>query len=351
MARWTWWCGNPPWLNYNQTIDVMRSALEGQSKGIYGIWAGGRYATHQDVAGLFFARATHLYLKENGVIGMVMPHSALQAGQYSKWRTGNWRPRKGQRTVGVDFTIKNAWDLEKLQPNNFFPVPASVVFARRLDEASVARPLAGEILRWEGPAGGEDVRQVVTSITDTSEGEISPYGARSRQGAAIVPRRLFFVNEVENPTIIPAGQTVTVVPRLGGQDKKPWKELDLSAITDQTIEETHLFDVHLGETVVPYATLDPLKALLPLKHGETMLRIKIGEIGGIDPKSLGTLMRERWRTVDALWEVNKAAASQLDTLGQLDYMRNCRHNWSGKGARLGEQFGWCIRVPASPLPV
>ena len=99
---------------------------------------------------MFFARATHLYLKENGVIGMVMPHSALQAGQYSKWRTGNWRPRKGQRTVGVDFTIKNAWDLEKLQPNNFFPVPASVVFARRLDEVSMARPLAGEIERVGG---------------------------------------------------------------------------------------------------------------------------------------------------------------------------------------------------------
>ena len=37
----------------------------------------------------------------------------------------------------------------------------------------------------------------------------------------------------------------------------------MAAITDQTIEDTHLFDIHLGETVVPYATLDPLKALLP----------------------------------------------------------------------------------------
>ena len=311
--------GNPPWLNYNQTIDVMRSALEGQSKGIYGIWAGGRYATHQDVAGLFFARAAHLYLKENGVIGMVMPHSALQGGQYSKWRTGDWRSSNGLRTLGVDFTFRKGWDLERLQPNSFFPIPASVVFARRLDEVSMVRPLAGEIERWEGVAGTEGVSRVPASIKDASKGAVSPYAARARQGASIVPRRLFFVNEVENPTIIPAGQTVTLVPRLGSQDKKPWKELDLSAITDQTIEETHLFNVHLGETVVPYATLNPLKALLPMKHGETMLRIKIGEIGGIDPKSLGPLMRERWRTVDALWEVNKAAANRLHLLGRLDY--------------------------------
>ena len=73
--------GNPPWLNYNQTVSTLRTELERQSRSIYGIWAGGRYATHQDLAGLFFARSVDLYLKDGGVIGMVMPHSALQAGQ------------------------------------------------------------------------------------------------------------------------------------------------------------------------------------------------------------------------------------------------------------------------------
>ena len=67
--------GNPPWINYNQTADALRSALETQSKELYGIWAGGRYATHQDVAGLFFTRCADLYLKDGGVTGMVMPHS------------------------------------------------------------------------------------------------------------------------------------------------------------------------------------------------------------------------------------------------------------------------------------
>ena len=80
--------GNPPWLNYNQTVNILRAELERQSKDVYGIWAGGRYATHQDVAGLFYARSVDLYLKDGGVIGMVMPHSALQAGHYAKWRKG-----------------------------------------------------------------------------------------------------------------------------------------------------------------------------------------------------------------------------------------------------------------------
>ena len=104
------------------------------SKDTYGIWQGGRYATHQDVAGLFYSRSVDLYLKDNGVIGMVMPHSALQTGQYTKWRTGRWKP-SGKEGAGlpIDFTFKTAWDLERLEPNTFFPVPASVVFARRVE--------------------------------------------------------------------------------------------------------------------------------------------------------------------------------------------------------------------------
>ena len=68
--------GNPPWLNYNKTASTLRRELEQQSKDTYGIWTGGRYATHQDVAGLFFTCSTDLYLQGGGVIGMVLPHSA-----------------------------------------------------------------------------------------------------------------------------------------------------------------------------------------------------------------------------------------------------------------------------------
>ena len=213
--------GNPPWLNYNQTVR--------QSRSIYSIWAGGRYATHQDVAGLFFARSVDLYLKDGGVIGMVMPHSALQAGQYTKWRTGSCRANptgRGRsctpgRVLAADFGYKTAWDLERLEPNNFFPVSASVAFARRSGEDGKATPLAGQVERWLGNAGANDVRRSRVSITDTSGESHSPYSGLSRQGAVIVPRCLFFVEETANPTIVQAGQTVTVNPRRGSRDKDP----------------------------------------------------------------------------------------------------------------------------------
>ena len=321
--------GNPPWLNYNQAVSTLRTELERQSRNVYGIWAGGRYATHQDVAGLFFARSVDLYLKDGGMIGMVLPHSALQTGQHSKWRTGAWRAKpsgKGRdrtsgRVLSVDFGHKTAWDLEGLEPNTFFPVPASVVFARRIGEGGKATPLAGEVERWLGNAGAADVRRVSAGITDTSVGGDSPYASRSRQGSTVVPRCLFFVEETENLAIVRAGQTVTVNPRRGSQDKEPWRSLDLAAITGQTIEKTHLFNVHLGETLAPYVTLTPLKAVLPLRRGDGEIPAEENGVGGIRIGGLERRMRERWRTISSLWEGNKAAANKLDLLGRLDYLR------------------------------
>ena len=320
--------GNPPWINYNQTADVLRTELQRLSRGVYGIWAGGRYATHQDVAGLFFCRSVHLYLEQDGKIGFVMPHSALQAGQYSKWRTGRWPGGKGPG-VRVDFTLAKAWDLERLEPNTFFPVPSSVVFARRLAPEAAERPLAGEVERWTGEAGSADVVRVKAAITDTGVTGDSHYAALSRQGATIVPRVLFFAHEIDNPAIVRAARTVTVSPRRGVYDKAPWKTLDLPEITGQTIEDRHVFDVHLGETVAPYVTLEPLKALLPVKRGDAAIPMVGDGPGGVRMSGLQHRMRQRWRTVSKLWEENKAPANELSLLGQLDYI-----------SKLSSQLAW-----------
>ena len=331
--------GNPPWLNYNQTADILRTELENQSKSLYGIWQGGRYATHQDVAGLFFARSVDLYLRDGGVIGMVLPHSALQAGQYAKWRTGTWEhhpftpkgsvSRRVERKLAVNFEYKTAWDLERLEPNTFFPIASCVVFAERGGENAEGTALDESVEQWIGQAGADDVRRVSSGITDTSVAGDSPYEGYARNGATIFPRCLFFVNETENTAIVQAGQTITVNPRRGSQDKAPWRDLDLTAITEQTIESRHLYDVHLGETVVPYATLEPLKALLPVKRGEYAIPADGDGPGGIRPRGLERMMRGRWATISRLWDEYKQRNTRLNLLERLDYHRE-----------LSEQLDW-----------
>ena len=341
---------NPPWLSYRNTSNILRTELEAQSNSLYGIWAGGRYANRQDVAGLFFARCVDLYLDDGGVIGMVLPHSALQAGQYSKWRSGAWEHRgltpkgnlskKVERTLAVNFGYKTAWDLEQLEPNTFFPVASCVAFAERKGENAEAIPLADTVERWTGQAGGADVRRLGAGITDTSVAGESPYAGYSRQGATIVPRCLFFVQETESPTSIRAGGTITVNPRRGSQDKAPWKELPLSELAGQTIENAHVYDVHLGETVVPYATLETLKAVLPMRRGEYAIPTDANGPGGIRLGGLERRMRDRWQTISNLWEDNKRRTNQLNLLNRLDYHRE-----------LSEQFAWCDNPGDRPVKI
>ena len=330
---------NPPWLNYNQTANILREELGNQSKIMYGIWVGGRYASNQDVAGLFFARCVDLYLNDGGVIGMVLPHSALQAGQYGKWRSGKWEHHdltpKGNvskrvlRTLAVDFGYKKAWDLEQLEPNTFFPVASCVVFAERKGESDEAKALAGAVERWQGPTGSADVRRESEKIADTSVAVVSPYDDYAKQGASIRPRRLFFVEETENTAIIRAGGTITVNPRRGSLDKAPWKGLNLDAITEQTVENAHVYDVHLGETLVPYALLKPLKAVLPVKRGEFAIPTDEDGPGSIYLGGLERRMRERWQSVSRMWDDNKSQANKLTALGRLNYNRG-----------LSEQLAW-----------
>ena len=332
--------GNPPWLNYNKTKQTLRTELERQSKNDYGIWTGGRYATHQDVAGLFFTRSVDLYLRDGGVIGMVMPHSALQAGQYSRWRTGVWWAKPPLRRLAVNFGYKPAWDLEKLDPNTFFPVASSVVFAQRVGEADKETPLQGSVEQWLGRTGTAEVRRVPAGITDTSVPGGSPYASHSMQGAIIVPRCLFFVTERENTGVFQAGGTVTVVPRRGTQDKPPWRNLDLSAISHKAVETRHVFNVHLGQTLVPYATLEPLKAVLPLKRGDIAIPGDTQGLGGIVLGQLEYWMRDRWEAVCALWEEHKAPVNRMNLRSQLDYY-----------GKLTAQLAWRVNPGNRPVRV
>ena len=353
--------GNPPWLNYNQTADVLRRELERQSKDLYDIWVGGRYATHQDVAGLFFARCVDLYLDEGGAIGMVMPHSALRAGQHRKWRSGRWRQRLDGSTsrvdrVRVDFGLKRSWDLEQLTPNDFFPIPACVVFARRQGAdptdptqpgpagAAPARPLAGHVEVWRGAPGDPNVSRALEPLAaDAGSGKGSPYRTIAAQGATLVPRCLFMVEEAANPALFRVPGTIMTRPRRGKQDKAPWRDLDLTAITERAVEAAHVFDVYLGESVAPYATLPPLKAALPIvDDGIRTLpaRDRAEDIGGLRVAALRRLMRDRWETISGLWNANKALANRLTLLGQLDYRR-----------KLSRQIEWRAIVPRAALRV
>ena len=308
--------GNPPWLTYNRVDATLRSELERQSKDTYDIWVGRHYATQQDIAGLFFSRCVDLYLRAGGMAAMVLPHSALQAGQYQKWRSGSWQQ------VRADLAELVPWDLERIEPNTFFPVPACVVFARKVGNGA-SHELGNEARRLRGPAGGPFIDEVIP-LTETGDDEFqSPYAERARNGATIFPRPLFFVHVSESATAIAAG-IVSVSPWRSPHEHRPWKDLTLEQLVDGHIEQSHIWDVHLGATVAPYVLLEPRQAVLPVRRDGGRLTNSTTDdaISGVDAASLDHRMRGRWRDVSELWEAHKGDNNQFDLRQRLDYMRN-----------------------------
>ena len=187
--------GNPPWLNYSDSSDIIRQELREMSEKRYQIWAGGTQAPHQDIATLFYTRCAELYAKPQSAIGMVMPHSALRAGQHLKWRGGNYK-RKGGRnapSIALNFQVQEPWDLDKVVPD-FFHMPASVVFSQYVGIGQ-GDPLApGTVQMWRG-----NCEKDYANITRKSEplhhddGKYkSPYAELSNNGATIYDRRLLF---------------------------------------------------------------------------------------------------------------------------------------------------------------
>ena len=343
--------GNPPWLTYSRSADIVREEMVNLSQNTYGIWAGGRQAPNQDIATLFFTRVTDLYLKPDGKIGMVLPHSVLRSGQHLKWRNGYWQSQvaDSQHDIAVDFGVKTPYDLDNLEPNDFFPIASAVVFAQARDihkgSSNINRqPLApGRVEIWRGPTDTPQVTRNVEALHHDDGKFHSPYADISMRGADVFDRRLYFVTVEPNQTLIAAPNTFKTYPRTSGLDKKKY---DVSALENNIVHDDNQFDVYLGESIAPYVTLPPLTAALPvdkpsmtlpLDHTSCPVNPKTGNVRHnacvVDTAQLDTRMRTRWNTMSSLWDANKGKNDKKSLYQNLNYL-----------SKLTSQLGW-LRNP------
>ena len=348
--------GNPPWLTYKESADIIRDELHEMSEKRYSIWAGGKNSANQDVASLFYVRSAELYLKEGGTISMVMPHSTLRSEQHSKFRTGQYiRPGRGRgksktpaQAMGLDFSLKVPWDLDNLKPE-FFPMPSSVIFARltnhygtppsELTKTGALTPGAVEV--WSGATGTRQVKRTKT-VLHHDDGEFhSPYADYASRGADIFDRRLYFVIVKPNTTILAAPGTYLTYPQPGSQDKKKYSVGMLNGVV---LHEDYLFDVYLGETLAPFVALSPRKAVLPVDRQTMIMPLdhsacdRDEETGRckyqnctVDRSQLDQRMAHRWELMENLWTANKGKNDPKSLtqnlnflnkmLSQLDYLQ------------------------------
>ena len=321
--------GNPPWLTYSQSADIVRTELREMSEKRYQIWAGGQLAPHQDIATLFYTRCAELYGKLQVIIGMVMPHSALRTGQHLKWRSGNYK-RKGGRdapSIGLNLQVHEPWDLDNVVPD-FFPMPASVVFAQYIGvgQGNALAPATVQVWRgnWQKDYAGISRKSEALHHDD---GKFkSPYAALSNNGATIQDRRLFFVETLPHTASIPAANTTNIRPRLGSQDKVAY-EGQLSQL-EGVVHDDHIFDVYMGECVAPYVALDPLKAVLPVHRSTMTMPLNHDDCEGnkheacqLDVAALHPTMQRRWSKAAEMYRAAHKERGITELLNNLNYLK------------------------------
>lgn len=302
--------GNPPWLSYRHMSAGMQSRFKllAQDRGL---WHDETTATHQDLAGLFIARAVEQYLTSGGRFGFVVPNAVLDRDYWSGFRRG--------RFSGANVNFAPSWDLRRLRPH-LFPRGSAVVFGHRQSDAS---PMPADITVWAGRAPaphtlagaplGTITRTSGLAILGAAAADESPYRSRFAQGANLVPRVLFRVEPDPAASLgAPAGRRALRSERTAGE-KPPWKTLPPMT---GSVETEFLWPTVLGESVVPFRILTTATFVVPMQAN-----------GALHDPAGATI--DRWpgladwmRRAAGIWEVHRTGklslTEQINHMGKLE---------------------------------
>lgn len=291
--------GNPPWLSYRyvrstdyqqelKRLIIDRYHLLPQDKA--------ELMTHMELATLFFARTSDLYLKDNGIIGFVMPRSVFPADQHDNFRKGVFTPKLG---------FEKILDLLDVEP--LFNVPSSVFIAEKGEK--VKYPIKALVFSGKLPKKNCKLEETEDYLskreTNINLGRIgersfltekvlkipkrkSAYYNKIYQGATIVPRQFWFIEITSHPRFGINLQTpyIKTSERAIRLAKEPYKDLALEG----NVESDFLYGVLTGSEIVPFGCLDPLIIVSPIKPSGNGYRL----INSEEAKIRGLLNLGKW---------------------------------------------------------
>ncbi|MEQ1889116.1 MAG: N-6 DNA methylase [Alphaproteobacteria bacterium] len=298
--------GNPPWLAFRHMSDDLQKRFKELSKAEK-VYVGGKFATQNDLSGLFTIRAAQLYLRSGGRLAFVLPMAALTRGQFERLRSG------------VFTSVKIAWDAiwtmdDSVQP--LFPVPSCVVFGRR---RNTAQPLPATVRAYSGTLSFRDAPEpIADALLQVTEGAPaqsvgtfeggSDYRKLFKNGATLVPRMLCLVERKSMGRLGADPSTPIVVSRRNNLEKPPWKNLPS---VENRVEAEFLRPTLLGESILPYRIFRPFEGVVPVDASGITLNAEAAANRGFD--GLHSWMRK----AEAVW--NAKRSSDMSLIGQFDY--------------------------------
>lgn len=301
--------GNPPWLRYSK----MTAAMQGRYKVLAkdrGLLSGGLGASGRDLSTLFAVRAVELYLKPGGSFSFVMPQGTLTRKPHDGFRSGRWSTKGGHLAVA----FSQSWDLANVTTG--FPMVSCVIHGALAPDPGIM-PTTTDVwtgkLKHANVAWGQACPKItvspgsVTALDASALPAVSPYKKRFRQGAVLAPRALLFVvPETRGPLGAGAGR-LSVASRRSTLEKKPW--IGVPSLHG-AVERQFVHDVHLGETVLPFRVLAPLRAVLPVADAGILTASKIEEHAALSAW---------WQAAEQTWTEHKSKSDDSALLDRIDF--------------------------------
>jgi SAM-dependent methyltransferase len=314
--------GNPPWVAYRHLSPEMKPRLRDACQAM-NLWIGGVLATQQDLSALFWARSVERYLKPGGTIAFVLAYAALNRPAFAGLRRGSY--------VSASVRITEGWSLALLR--EIFPNSACVLIGRR----EAPGPLPGQVLLFSGTvrrnaSETEADRALRRELVPwpqmaTIEGA-SPYRARFKQGATMVPRRFFLVEREPAGRLGASRAAPRVRGRQGPMDRPPWNRLPPPA---GPVEVQFLRPLLLGESVAPFRLLEPALAVVPIE-GQTVL--DAAAAAGAGHRHLAAWLRD----IESKWGAHASRGAdglpRMTVKQQIDHMRKLSQQLAAPGPKV-----------------
>ncbi len=258
--------GNPPWLSYRYLLNRASQREIKELIDRYQLLARGNRQLHTQIelATLFFEHCHKVHLKPGGTIAFVMPRTVL---------TGAKQHRAFQQ-----HSFSNVLDLKGVEP--LFNVETCVLI--RNENATFTEAIPITCLNGTLPAhectfpAASALLTRTTSTMNLARPEMigSPYYySQFKQGAALVPRNLLFV-EPEPGQISPT-TIMRTDPEVKNDAKAPWKSLSLQGYIDADFLYATLLSKHL----LPFGVRRLHLVALPVQvQGERFMPLSLEEM-------------------------------------------------------------------------
>lgn len=303
--------GNPPWLSlrYIRSPDY-QAFVKRRTRELTIRPRGAKLVTQLELAALFFADAANHYLRDGGTIAFVMPRSVLVARQHEefvKFRFGPFGVRC-ERVVDLEgvaplFSVPACVIVACKGRGTLYPVPSTVV-SGRLPRKNTSYPEARQCLafadsEWERPP---------------RPSEPSYYLDTFRQGATIVPRRLWFVRLISDPRLGFDPAAPLVESDLAVPAKAPWDQIAMRG----RVERQFLYASVLGTDIVPFHCVRLRSAVLPLEL-DAVGRPRL--LTAATALSRGHALLAEWLgQAEGHWAAHKTASAPVRLTDWVDYL-------------------------------